>query len=208
MSVTPRRNSPSKSPARIIASAISATKNSSRHMTRACRAIRCATSSKGCARSLMLREFRMHAAHEAIEVAAFGSSNAERGEEQVHQQRFAAAHTAPQVHPALRGVRRVERQPRHPRAQGLKQGGRLAAQILAQRGEARGCVLLSRVELQTMGGHLFPQAGAHRLRFAGHERRRAPCIRSLSQPTRLTRITQTGSRATGSGSWDRNRLRV
>ncbi len=30
-------------------------------------------------------------------------------------------------------------------------------------------------------------------RGAHHGRRRAPCIRSLSQPTRLTQITQTGS---------------
>ena len=52
--VTPRRNSPSNSPPRIIASAISATKNSSRQRTRARRAIRCATSSSGWVRPLML----------------------------------------------------------------------------------------------------------------------------------------------------------
>src|SRR5450631_1374392 len=34
---------------------------------------------------------------------------------------------------------------------------------------------------------------ARLVRSAHYEARRAPCIRSFSQPTRLTRITQTGS---------------
>ncbi len=74
-SVTPRRNSPSKSAARIIASAMSATKNSSRQITRDRAAQPLRDRSPEAARGAsMSRSSRVHLTHEAIEVSALAAS--------------------------------------------------------------------------------------------------------------------------------------
>ena len=114
-------------------------------------------------------EFGVHIPHEMIEVAAHSVTAhgvLQRCEEQVHEERFAAANPAPQVNAADRPLRRFAGKPPQERTEPLEDRGRMCTQILTQNIQAQGGGLLPAVELEAMGAHLGAQARSDCMRTA------------------------------------------
>ena len=145
---------------------------------------------------LQFGELGVHVAHEMVEMHALcarrGRGAVQRREEQIHQQRLAAADAAPQIHAA----RRVVRAPREP------SGNRADASRRTRGGRVPRSASRQRIE------RAAPRAAAPD-RAAGAGRRprgarRAPRSPSApfcaAGPPRLC--------ATGFDSWGRNRLRA
>jgi hypothetical protein len=110
----------------------------------------------------------MHLTHEVVEMTALGNPSGPapgvRGlqslVEPIHQDRLAAAHSAPKIQTTEGGTAT--------QAQPLSEGGQLTAQAIAQFIEECCRFLLGRVEIKSTGGDLRPQAHDNRLWFAGH----------------------------------------
>ena len=144
-------------------------------------------------------EFRMHAAHEMVEVAAHGGAlrhllasriRLERCDEKVHEQRLAATDAPPQIHPAGRRRSRSAGAWRQGPAQPLEDAGRWIEQRVAQRVEVPRGRALRAVIGQSMCADLRLETRRDRQGVAQHD---------------LDACTGALPAAIDSGSWDRSR---
>src|SRR6185312_768809 len=120
--VTPRSNRASSRFARIIASPMSLTRNSSRHSTRQRAAMPAATDQRALPLA-QLAQARVHLAHETVEVPAQRHAVRQAGHEQIHQEGLAATDAAPQVQPGYRFGRIVAKQRLQAAEQAVPGGG-------------------------------------------------------------------------------------
>ena len=141
-SVTPRRNSPSNRPPRIMASAMSVTNSSSKQSTRVSRAMprgdaleRRRAGPAGCFSS------RVHFVHEAVEVQPPALRERQAREEQVHEPGLAAARPPPHRYrprTGAPGAAAAARTSASAAGAGVVRSNRRAAQLL-QRATAASC---------------------------------------------------------------------
>jgi hypothetical protein len=115
-----------------------------------------------------ITHFGVHLAHEAIEVTSFAPLRAQRVVEPIHQQRLAAADSAPEVQAALRRPRRGARQPAESRPQFVRDS--ILPESRAQSIQSRGRLSLPLIELKPTSGNLVAQPHRDRRKFLDRHR--------------------------------------